>query len=186
MKTFFGISGFLLVLSLSALALPIKDEATEPAVDDETFDPGPSLCTGFPGNLAANCGFETGTFSSWTQSGDPSFTTVSARSTFTGNWGGEFGPTGSLGYIAQNMTTTVGQTYAVTFWLRNAGQPNQFRVFWGGTLIYSLDNTPDFAYMPISIGGLTATSASTELKFGFFNPPDWFFMDDVIVVNCPG
>ena len=34
----------------------------------------PSICDSIAGNLVANCGFETGTFSSWTQSGNTDFT----------------------------------------------------------------------------------------------------------------
>ena len=178
-----------LLVSFAARALPSdKLESDYPVVVDvrEIDDPGPSECTAFPGNLAANCGFETGTFAPWIQSGDMSFTSVSARSAASGNFGAEFGPTGSDGFITQNIATTVGRTYAVSFKLRSSGQPNRFSVSWNGSVVYSLDNSPDFPFMWVSIGGLMATSTSTPLRFGFFNPPDWWFFDDVIVVDCPG
>ena len=59
----------------------------------------PSICDSIAGNLVANCGFETGTFSSWTQSGNTGSTDTDGD-IHSGSFGAEFGPIGSLGFIA--------------------------------------------------------------------------------------
>ena len=185
MKRYVAISGALLVVSFAALALP-ANKTEYPVIEVGEIDtPGPSYCETVSGNLALNCGFETGNFAPWVQSGDISFTMVSARSAASGRFGAEFGPTGTDGYITQNIVTVPGRTYSVSFLLRNAGVPNRFSVAWNGVVVYSLDNAGDFPFMWVSIGGLAATSASTPLRFGFYNLPDWYFIDDIIVVDCP-
>src|SRR5437762_14133373 len=61
----------------------------------------PSICDGIAGNIVANCGFETGTFASWTQSGNTGFTAVGTIGVNSGNFAASFGPVGSLGFIDQ-------------------------------------------------------------------------------------
>src|SRR5207248_5370847 len=80
----------------------------------------PSICDGIAGNIVANCGFETGTFASWTQSGNTGFAGVSGGGVEnSGDFGAFFGPVGSLGFITQNLPTTAGGTYDLEFWLRS-------------------------------------------------------------------
>ena len=61
------------------------------------------------------------------------------------------------------------------------GTPNEFQVQWNGAFVYSCVNCPNFAFTQFRFTGLLATEASTELKFGFFNIPDYFSFDDVVV-----
>jgi hypothetical protein len=56
----------------------------------------PSECDATPGNLVANCGFETGDFTSWTQSGDLSFTDVDPDCAHSGDFGLCAGPVDGL------------------------------------------------------------------------------------------
>jgi len=74
------------------------------------------------------------------------------------------------------------QKYTLSFWLRNTGQPSAFRVFWGEALVYELVDAPDFPWTPISLEGLIASHDGTTLRFGFFNKPYWWFIDDIVVV----
>ena len=144
-------------------------------------------------NLVANCGFETGDFAGWVQSGDTSFTNVSPDAAHSGTFGARFGPVNDLGFIAQRISTIPGQLYNLSFWLVSSGRPNRFQVYWGGVLVSDSMHFPDTvapsaipnapAYDQLSIPGLPGGSGSfTELKFGFFNMPYYFFLDDIVVV----
>ncbi len=64
-------------------------------------------CARVAGNLVANCGFETGDSTGWTRSGDQSFTSIDAVSAHSGSFGLDTGPTGTLGFFAQNLATKV-------------------------------------------------------------------------------
>lgn len=133
------------------------------------------------GNLVANCGFETGTFTGWTQSGNTGFTSVPPGAANTGNFGASFGPVGTLGFISQNIVTLPGVTYNVTFHLRNLGStPNEFRFLWGGNLITTILNAPPSPYTEFSFSVL-ATTVLTDLRFGFRQDPSFWNFADVVV-----
>ncbi len=143
-----------------------------------------------PVNLVTNPGFETGDLSGWTQSGDQGITWVECGSErqHSGDCDLMSGPA-TLGFIAQNLATTPGATYELSYWLRMdvVGEtltPNNFEVFWNGALIRddSFDST--FAYTEGVHSALAATGGSTELKFGFRQVPGVFLFDDVTVVQA--
>jgi len=144
----------------------------------------PSECDGVDGNLVANCGFETGDFTDWTLSGDQSFMEVLPGG-YSGCYGAYLGPVSALGFLAQDLPTVAGEYHDLSFYLRNMSTPNALRVFWNGAIIYSCDNCPNFPLTQFRFTGLLATDESTELKLGFFNPPDFFFLDDVVVTVSP-
>jgi hypothetical protein len=182
MKKYLGMMGVVLGFSVTAFALPeggkidLYEEPNEVDVD--------SLCDG-AGSLVTNCGFETGTLMGWTQFGDMSYTSVSGGIwANTGNWGLQAGPTPGVGGVYQNVPTTAGQTYALTFYLRNNMTPNSFSVSWNGVVLFSCTNCADFPYTAYGFSGLMATGSTSEVRFAFFNDPNWFGLDDVIVVRC--
>jgi len=148
----------------------------------------PSVCDADPLNIVRNCGFETGTFAMWTQSGDLGFTGVTgADVAHSGRFGGFFGPIGALGFLSQTLTTTPGGRYFITFWLRNQGNPAEFGVLWEGNLLYGYSvPSPEFPYQLIAIGPVVASGASTELTFAFRNEPNFFWLDDVDVYPDQG
>ena len=142
------------------------------------------VCT-VAGNLVVNCGFETGTFSGWTNSGNTGFTGVDGGSAHSGSFGAFFGPVGSLGFITQNLVTMPGATYNLSFWLRNdGGTPNQFTASWNGVVLQTITNGAAMAYTQFTFNGLLATGASTPLQFGFRQDPAFWAFDDVIVVRA--
>jgi hypothetical protein len=143
---------------------------------------GGSICDGVTGNLVHNCGFETGNFMSWTRSGDPTFTSVDGNP-HSGNFALVTGPVVSLGFISQNLATgDQGAMHHLSFWLRNAGIPNRFQVSWEGNVIFDETNMADFPYTRFDFD-VFACGGTSELKFGFYNLPDFFYFDDVVVVR---
>jgi len=144
-------------------------------------------------NLVSNSGFETGDFTSWTQSGNEGFTFVDGTP-HSGKFAAWLGPEGpSLGFLSQQLSTIPDAQYELDFWLRHepfgTGKPNIFEVFWGGELVdqmtvlgsLPLTNVGSFPYTEVQLS-LTAPSALTELQFGFMEDTDYFQLDDVSVL----
>jgi hypothetical protein len=136
--------------------------------------------------VVQNGGFETGSFSSWTQSGNTAYTSVTTNSSFvhSGKHGAELGPADSPGYLSQTLSTLVGQSYLLSFWLENVtpgGPTNQFNVSWNGTTLFNQTNLPVLSWTNLQFI-VTASAANTVLQFGFRNDPWYFGLDDISVV----
>ena len=140
-------------------------------------------------NLIVNPGFETGDFTGWTQSGDTSFTGVDctgALPSHSGACDAYFGPTTDLGFIDQALSTTAGGSYDLDFYLQSAfggaSRPSEFQLYWDNVLIYDVIDPPGSGgYDHLVFPGLVATTAATDIRFGFLQEPDFFLLDDVTV-----
>jgi hypothetical protein len=132
-----------------------------------------------------NGGFETGDFTGWTQSGNTSYTSVTTGSTYahSGTYGAQLGPAGSLGYLSQTLSTTVGTSYLLSVWLDSpdGATPNEFLVSWNGSTLLDETNLTAFGWTNLRFV-VSATGTSTILQFGFRDDPTSLGLDDISVV----
>ncbi|HXI85564.1 MAG TPA: hypothetical protein VNL17_15895, partial [Verrucomicrobiae bacterium] len=152
-----------------------------------------TLLVGQP--LVQNGDFETGDFTSWTITGDPSgsFCYVDDGSLFVAPYDGTYSAVlsegGSVGFLSQTLATLPGQPYLLSFWRENLDLgfgtiPNEFLVSWNGATNSVQFNQPayDWTYFQFVV---VATGNSTVLQFGFRNDSSLFALDDVTVTPLP-
>jgi hypothetical protein len=144
------------------------------------------------GQLVVNGGFESGDFTGWIQSGNTNYTFVTnAACNFVhlGTCGAVLGATPSQGSLSQNLPTSPGKNYALSFWLRNptGGSlhkvgPNLFQARWNGGLILAQTNITSSAWNEWQFT-VTATNLVTPLQFFFEDDPAFLALDDVSVTE---
>jgi hypothetical protein len=138
-------------------------------------------------NIVVNGGFETGDFTGWlfTPGPEPETLVAAYHVPHSGSWDAEFGALACCDGISQNLPTTPGQSYTISFWLATWG-PNagEFDAYWDGTQLLggqpfagqlNTGRYQQFTYVE------TATGASTALTFAGYSPPDFYDLDDVSV-----
>jgi hypothetical protein len=165
--------------TLLLAALPLLAQKTLPS--GSAPDPA-SICDAIAGNLVANCGFETGDFTDWTQSGNTGFTGVTGGYyANSGNYGAYLGPVGSDGDLSQTIGTSAG-TYQLQFWLNSDGStPNDFAATVNGNTLFSVTDLPAQGYTEYTYD-FVATGPS-DLTFSFRNDPGYLGLDDISVVS---
>jgi hypothetical protein len=135
-------------------------------------------------DLVINGGFENGDFTGWTHGGNTNFAMVTSTFAFyihSGTHGASLGPVGSDGALDQNIATTIGSPYQVSFWLHSDGEtPNDFSTSFGGHLLFSQINIPARNWTQYTFD-VVATSTTSDLRFAFRNDPGFFGLDDVSV-----
>jgi hypothetical protein len=149
-------------------------------------------------NIVLNPGFETGSFAPWVASTTSGFNwTVSTGATHTGN---NYADTGCVGaqcispdpdpagaWLYQDLTTTNGQSYNLSFWyFPGSGTPNELQVRWGGGGVLDLvNNGTGSTYNLYTVSGLVATGSTMRLEFLGRQDPSFNGLDDVCV-DTPG
>jgi hypothetical protein len=141
-------------------------------------------------NIVLNPGFETGNFTSWFAQGW-GVTTFKPNS---GTWAADTGCVGvgcldlaNGAFIYQDLPTTTGQTYNLSFfYFPDFGLPNELRVLWGGNQVADLVNLGSGqTYAQFTVGGLLAAGSTTRLEFVGRQDPAFLQLDDVCV-DTPG
>ena len=148
------------------------------------------FCNPARADLVTNGGFETGSFSGWTGTGNTGFNGVQCpgpgATVHGGNCSAFFGPVGSTGGISQNLATTPGTQYRIDFFfLPDGGNPSSFSATFGGATLTSLTNPAASASFIELTFFATATAANTVLGFNFRDDPGFMFLDDVSVNAVP-
>jgi hypothetical protein len=145
-------------------------------------------------NIVNNGGFESGAFApGWTQSGNTANTGVDGDSPHSGTSAAGFGNVGSVSFLDQTLTTIVGATYDLSFFLASEGSKDAFtsggsgtqifQVFWNGVMVFNLGPSGPFGYTQYGASGLTVTGTSTVLEFRIQNDPAFFDLDDITVTG---
>ena len=139
--------------------------------------------------IVVNGGFETGDFSGWTLLGDPldlAWDFVSADNVHSGRYAADmqaWTDPSARTTMYQNLATTPGASYDLSFWLANDNFiPNAFTASWGGATVLALNNSQGFSYMQ-HVSKVVATGAVTELKFEFYQRDMYWHIDDIEVTR---
>jgi hypothetical protein len=138
--------------------------------------------------LVQNGGFETGNFSNWTVTNASSGSLIAVNNIdpHTGTYAASFGAVSGLNdTISQTLATVAGQSYSISFWLEHPTRvaSNGFHVIWDGTIqLLALVNSDRFLYTQYTFTE-TASTSSTALRFGGFETPAYFYLDDVSVTG---
>jgi hypothetical protein len=144
-------------------------------------------------DLIVNGGFETGDFTGWTNSGWFIDTTNPNSGVYDASTGCSGASCTSVGdpnsaYIYQDVTTTVGTTYDLSFFYDSGQDPtfgSELLVLWGNPAAPSLSTVVDFVDVDTSgayaeyTGTVTATSSRSELEFLGRQDLDFYYLDDV-------
>jgi uncharacterized repeat protein (TIGR03803 family) len=150
---------------------------------DPATGSGPAIVAAYP-TTVLNGGFETGTFTNWTQSGQFFSSGVVTGSTYahSGKYGAALATGGAMGFLSQTLTTTPGTVYLISFWLDSpaATKPNDFQVSWNGNVLLDKTNLTAIGWTNIQLT-VTATATSTTLQFGYLNGSFYFGLDDISV-----
>jgi hypothetical protein len=151
------------------------------------------VCQSVAGNVIANCGFETGDLSGWTQGGNLGFTGVNGSlfvpasgDTYnpnSGSWQADLGPVGSDGMLSQTIATTPGDIYQIKFFMAGeGGNGSDFSAIFNGITLLATINPVQQFYTSYSYLQ-TATGTSTTLEFDFRNDTSFQVLDDVSVTD---
>ena len=156
------------------------------AVGTGSANATPSLCSTIAGNLVQNCGFESGSFSSWNTTPAPSGSLFGVGgSGHTGSFDAFFGATGGMpDQIFQNVLTMPGHLYDLEFYFNSDGlTPNGAFVGYIDTSFHQLGGGPNLPQFDWTLEAFTftATTNFTQIRFGAQDQQGFLLLDDVVL-----
>lgn len=91
-------------------------------------------------------------------------------------------PASGGAWLYQDLATTPGSTYSLTFWFASAGTPMELRALFGSTIAVDLTGISAGGYIQYAnTVTLTASSSTTRLEFLGRQDPAWNSLDDINV-----
>jgi hypothetical protein len=92
------------------------------------------------------------------------------------------------GWLYQDLTTTAGATYDLSFWYTPDGAvPNDLAVLWNGVQVLDiLNSATGFNFHLFTVSGLVATGTTTRLEFLGRQDRGFNGLDDVCVTRSGG
>jgi len=167
---------------------------------------GSSICNAITVNVVANCGFETGDFTSWTLTGNDTPGQLGNLYGFegqdpdgiypsSGNYQAFFGDeVANATTLSQTLSTIPGGQYTVTLYLAQDTAPagtcnavacaNEFDVTLDGVSVFDDTDVPVEGYTKYT-NTVNVTDASSALDITLGNDLGYFLLDDVSVVVPP-
>ena len=119
--------------------------------------------------IVNNGGFDSGSFSGWTQSGDTAATSVVPNGEYTPQAGSDYAQLSphDTGGLSQNIVLTSGQEYAFTFWYQTDGfQPFALTASFDGTQLFSVSSGSTGGWVEETFYE-TAASGPNSISFSF-------------------
>ena len=173
----------MITIRLSRYAMKKFFNVLQPLALVTTVTTGFSLLQSLPAqavNLITNGDFETGNFTGWINDGNQSVGTNNPAPSNNGTNVAYFGKVGSLGFISQTVSTSLGQNYTLSYdFFSDGSTPNQFQVQVNGTTLFDQLNMPAAPFTNYSFN-FTGTG-SDKIQFGGRNDPTYQQLDNVIV-----
>ena len=138
-----------------------------------------------------NGGFETGTFSGWSQFGDTSSTGVitsgpAARPLTEARTRAALVPPARPAASARPSRPVLGDLVLISFWYAATDATNSFSAVFDGQTIVSYTNDTAHTSWTQYTARLLVASANPTLTFTFYNPPSYDYLDDVGMCVIPG